>query len=206
MAAPRRRGLRPGGVVRAIGRLTLLVGLGFGAGLVIGVVSEEPKLLAGHLRGEGQSVELVAHGSESNAEDSQVASAASSTGSSSAETKASTKPDRDDPALPPVAAAPPPAPAARPSDAKRSAQSAGADAWAIQVGAFGDEAAATKLSKGLVAKGYPAELVAPAGQRQWRVRIQPIHGRAKASEMADRLKRVERLPTWVIPMEDRSAP
>ena len=51
MAAPRGRGLRPGGIVRAVVRLVLLVAVGFGVGLVFGLVTEEPELLAGHLRG-----------------------------------------------------------------------------------------------------------------------------------------------------------
>ena len=59
MAAPGGAKIRPGGVLRAAGRLVLLVGLGFGAGVLIGVVSEEPRLLVGHLRGEGESVSLA---------------------------------------------------------------------------------------------------------------------------------------------------
>lgn len=57
-AAARGRGLRPGGVARALFRLVLFVVLGFGVGLVFGLVTEEPDLLAGHLSGEGQEVAL----------------------------------------------------------------------------------------------------------------------------------------------------
>ncbi|MFK7897995.1 MAG: SPOR domain-containing protein [Myxococcota bacterium] len=60
----RGRGLRPGGVVRALMRFFLLVVLGFAAGLLIGVVSEEPELLAGHLRGESTSVSLSGSGAD----------------------------------------------------------------------------------------------------------------------------------------------
>ena len=59
MAGARGRGLRPGGVVRALARLVVLVAVGFGVGLVFGVVLEEPELLAAHLVGESESVELV---------------------------------------------------------------------------------------------------------------------------------------------------
>lgn len=59
MAAPRGRGLRPGGIVRAVVRLVLLVGVGFGVGLVFGLVTEEPELIAGHLRGESEPVPLA---------------------------------------------------------------------------------------------------------------------------------------------------
>jgi hypothetical protein len=45
MATSRGRGVHSGSVVGAVARLALLVGLGFSAGLVIGVVSEEPALL-----------------------------------------------------------------------------------------------------------------------------------------------------------------
>jgi len=60
MASPRGRGLRPGGIVRAVVRLVLLVAVGFGVGLVFGLVTEEPELIAGHLRGEGEAVPLSA--------------------------------------------------------------------------------------------------------------------------------------------------
>ena len=59
MAMSRSRGVGPVGVARAAVRLALLIGLGFGAGLLIGVISEEPALLLGHLRGEGESVPLT---------------------------------------------------------------------------------------------------------------------------------------------------
>ncbi|MGY8736190.1 MAG: hypothetical protein ACKVIW_01575, partial [bacterium] len=61
MAGHRGRGLRPGGVLRAVGRLILLVAIGFGVGLLFGVVTEEPELLAAHLRGDGESVGLEAN-------------------------------------------------------------------------------------------------------------------------------------------------
>ena len=58
MASLRGRALRPGGLVRALGRLVLLVALGFGVGLVFGLVTEEPELVARHLRGESEAVAL----------------------------------------------------------------------------------------------------------------------------------------------------
>ncbi|MEM9177474.1 MAG: SPOR domain-containing protein [Myxococcota bacterium] len=44
--------------MRALGRLVLLVAIGFGVGLVFGLVTEEPELLARHLRGESEPVAL----------------------------------------------------------------------------------------------------------------------------------------------------
>jgi len=59
MAVPRGRSvLRPRGVVRAVGRLIGLVVIGFTVGLVFGLVTEEPELLARHLGGESEAVAL----------------------------------------------------------------------------------------------------------------------------------------------------
>lgn len=41
-----------------VGRLLAFVVVGFGGGLLIGVASEEPELLGGHLRGDTETVEL----------------------------------------------------------------------------------------------------------------------------------------------------
>lgn len=80
MAGARGRGLRPGSIVRSVGRLVLLVGLGFGAGLVIGVLSEEPTLLAGHLRGESESVSLDARSGRQTANEAEWAGAGARAG------------------------------------------------------------------------------------------------------------------------------
>jgi cell division septation protein DedD len=75
-------------------------------------------------------------------------------------------------------------------------------AWAIQVGAFADEGAALRLAESLRAKGYPTELLSVQGNAgRWRVRVQPMSGETIARETAATLKRVERLPTWVLLME-----
>jgi len=77
------------------------------------------------------------------------------------------------------------------------------DSWSIQVGAFSDEGAADRLAEGLRAR-YPVEVLPASGEGgRWRVRVQPIRGETRAREMAEALKRDERLPTWVTPMEDR---
>ena len=195
MAISRGHGLRPGGVVRALGRLVLLIGFGFAAGLLIGVLSEEPELLTSHLRGEGEAIVLTR-----NVEDGVPAEPAISEHGSPRvdverdavmETRPEEMPDSQ---LPVVAAPLTP----RRADSNHDRQ------WAIQVGAFSDEATATKLADGLDSKGYPTELLPASGASQrWRVRVQPVRGEANAKEMADRLKRVERLPTWVLPMEER---
>ena len=196
MVASRGRGLRPGGVVRALGRLILLVGLGFSVGLLIGVLAEEPELLVRHLRGEGESLVLLATEEDRSPAGQRVSDrkARIETGSEAS----------GDPGLPIVSA--PPAPPTSPKSQTSRLAEAGSDRfWAIQVGAFSDEASAARLAEGLGAKGYPTELLAASGNSQrWRVRVQPVRGEAKAQEMAMRLKLAERLPTWVLPMEGTS--
>jgi cell division septation protein DedD len=196
------RRLRPGGVVRAFIRLLVLVILGFGAGLLIGIVTEEPELLAGHLRGESESIDLATG-------DSAPADAATPGGFEEAE-KA-----RERPSV--AASASIASRANNATDApkaghlRRSSGSPSGDdgapvksagVWTIQVGAFSDEGAASRLAKSLRAKGYPTKLLSVQGDAgRWRVRVQPMSGENAARETAARLKQVERLPTWILPME-----
>jgi len=241
VVAARGRGLRPGGIVRSAGRLVLLIGLGFGAGLVIGVLSEEPTLLAGHLRGESASVRLGGRGGSGSANG--PASVASGAGQTEAhdgpptdrrrhEDAARDSTARADPGSPEDDAKelqqgrlallegreagateewPPPEVAAPPRDPptsqpaglrKRAAAVPGAGRWSIQVGAFSDSGSASGLAKTLRSKGYPVELIpATEESERWRVRVQPVEGQSRAKELAERLKREERLPTWLIPLE-----
>ena len=46
--------------ILTVGRLLAFISVGFAIGLALGVVSEEPELLAGHLRGSTETVELDA--------------------------------------------------------------------------------------------------------------------------------------------------
>ncbi len=209
------RGFRPGGVVRALIRLFVLVVFGFGAGLLFGVVSEEPELLAGHLRGESESVDWTANdSSEVRAEIAAVAHV--EVGGAASE--ATERPGRELlrgrslPAFASPTSKTPPTPSAMratkfagqspQSRAGEVSRSEDARPWAIQVGAFSDERAALRLAESLRAKGYPTKLLSARGDGgRWRVRVQPMSGETKARETATRLKRVERLPTWVLPME-----
>ncbi len=234
MAALRGRGLRPGGIVRALVRLVLLVAVGFAVGLGFGLVTEEPELLARHLRGETESVVLdeasrdAAAGNDGGAGDEVYATA--STGPRPMVTPA----ERAEAASLPRVAAPAPGVAAPerpvakavaeralpvaparetrvavsarvPETARRTTKTATSSrSWAIQVGAFSEKGAATKLADTL-ADGYPVEVL-PATREggRWRVRVQPIAGEDQARKTAEQLKREEGLPTWVTPMEGRA--
>jgi cell division septation protein DedD len=206
-------------VARAVIRLVVLVSVGFGVGLLFGLVTQEPELLVNHLRGEGESVP-IASGSDSGDE----TMAGGETGPRDVQTERLARPEAVGEsatrALPAVAAAAErpaeaAAPAAPPMSPRRAAlrssparlrDDSEGDApralWSIQVGAFSDEAAAARLVEGLDGKGYPVELIpATHASPQWRVRVQPVEGESAARALADRLKRKERLPTWVIRME-----
>jgi DedD protein len=71
---------------------------------------------------------------------------------------------------------------------------------AIQVGAFGTSRAAERLASTLRDKGYRV-YVSPgtaSGEARWRVRVGPLATREEAEGTADRLKKVEKLPTWIL--------
>jgi len=236
MAAASGRGMRPGGVVRAVGRLGLLVGLGFLSGLLIGVLSEEPELVVGHLRGESESVVLLPTDGKAT-EGSALATGAENGGRLAGNAPAEPRSGLakgDSEAVPKAAsaveaeerasaarlallevrereAAMRARPEERPtaglpvvSAAKTDASDANRE-WAIQVGAFTDEKAAQRLLDTLRDRGYPTKLLTEKGGAQrWRVRVQPVLGKDRATAMSERLKRVEGLPTWMLPMEERS--
>jgi cell division septation protein DedD len=184
--------------VRALARLSLLVGLGFAAGLLIGIVTEEPELLAGHLRGEGESIVLAP---PEGSADSGVESLAEQGPGAAAEPNVEAESGAE---AGKIAATAERAPASLPAVAAPPAEPEGG-VWAIQVGAFSDESAATRLADDLRGKGYPVRLLGADGEtRRWRVRVQPVPGEAEAREMAGRLKRVERLPTWLLPLDERA--
>lgn len=228
MAAARGGGIGPRGILRMFGRLALFLGLGFAAGLFFGVVTEEPALLAGHLQDESEteSYSLPTAGTReefSSGEDDQAARANELDGSQEqpaaepplaaalrleAERESLSDVQSERMALQaeaapaarlPVVAAPARLGPGRPASLDASDLDG---PWAIQVGAFSDRAAAEALARSLATKNYPVDLVPSAGgPKQWRVRVQPLEGKARAEKLADRLKQKERLPTWLIPFE-----
>ncbi|HEB90403.1 MAG TPA: SPOR domain-containing protein [Deltaproteobacteria bacterium] len=195
-AVPARHAGR-GRILRGIFRLVLLIASGFSVGLLVGVLAEEPTLLAGHLQGRGERVALpVADPDTESPID--IASAAPD----ALPAVAAPAPVAEEPAVSP---GPPIRKAGHHAAAAAASEAESTRSWAIQVGAFSDESAARRLAEGLEEKGYPTALLPSEGKGgRWRVRVQPIGSEAKVEEWTDRLKRVERLPTWVISMEGRS--
>lgn len=226
MAAPRGRGPRLGRLLRALVRFAFLVILGFGVGLAIGLVTEEPGMLYEHLSGENESVDLAerkrilevpnppnASPNEAVAPDgsdvgpiAERIASAPSTGTQ--ESRLALKREPGAAADLPRVAAPLPKEKARAAPIAGSGPPASAgsgEQWAIQVGAFSEEQSARRLVATLEAKNYPvAVLPSTDSSQRWRVRVQPIRGEERARDMADQLKRDERLPTWLIPLETGS--
>jgi cell division septation protein DedD len=166
--------------------LVFLVVAGFGVGMVAGVVWEDPGLIFAYVVGESEE---VAWDGSPNAV-SGVASRAPEPEQlvdpqlrrNAAIKRAATPPvEPAQPAPPPVAAAP-------------------AGKVAVQVGAFETSGAAERLAKSLKGKGFPV-YVSPgtkAGNARWRVRVGPLATREEAEAIAERLKKSQKLPTWIL--------
>lgn len=157
--------------------------LGFGLGVVVGIIGEEPELLLAHVSGDSRAVGLTEAGAPPDASD-----------------PGDPAPVPDVAAEPPpeVPVAPAPAPARAAAEPPRAATVPRGQGFSVQVGAFGEEAAAERLAASLRARGLPVYVAAaPAGgPAGWRVRVGPVAQRAEAERLAARLA-ADRLPTWV---------
>ena len=161
------------------GRVTRLVmwsSLGFIAGVISGVVFEEPKLLGLYFAGEAEEVEIQFDDESGQWVEEQPLAEE----------------------LPPVAAAPPELPPV-PSLPINPPEPA-TEGIFIQVGAFADKEPARRLQLRLQEKKLPVILVLPedSEDQRWRVRVGPYQQRDAAEKVAKDLKRNERLPTWVM--------
>jgi hypothetical protein len=186
-AARRKKGRGPGWVATLLGLVVLVAG-GFVLGLVVGVVSEEPELVVGHLTGRSTEIEW------------------------SGDLGPQAPDDSEDPGIPHVAAPGPsfgrpvaesvpessPAPSHSARPAATRSMSGPEPFFAIQVGAFGDSEAAQDVASHLRESGYPVRVLEPASDDRWRVRVGPVEGRDQADQLAARLKSEEQLPTWVL--------
>jgi len=168
--------------------LVFLVVAGFGVGMVAGVVWEDPGLIFAYLAGETE--EVAWDGSTDAASDVAARAPAPEPEplvdpqlrrNAAIEAAAVPLVEPARPAPPPVAAAP-------------------AGKLAVQVGAFESSEAAERLAKSLEGKGFPV-YVSPgtkAGNARWRVRVGPLATREEAEATAERLKKSQKLPTWIL--------
>ena len=159
--------------------LLLLIVVGFMVGMGAGMMWEEPGLLLAYLAGETEEVAWSAQTVEGSV---------------------------------PQVAAPPPRDE-RPADPQmrrereraaeeetRAAAVASVGRLAVQVGAFETSRAAENLADSLRDKGFPV-YVSPGAkptEARWRVRVGPLVTREEAESTAARLKKVEKLPTWIL--------
>ena len=178
------------GLLTAIGGALLLAVVGFGFGLVVGLISEEPQLVVGHL--SGRSTEVAWDQAPPLASPRAAAKAGLEEGGAVAvPAVAAAKP------LPDVSAPPP----SRPTPVVRAAPTpADTAGFSVQVGAFTSEMAAQELLGLLRKRGYEVYLTPGDGfaDGRWRVRVGPVPSRGAADQLAGRLEREEKLPTWVL--------
>ena len=172
--------------VTLFGGLALIIA-GFSSGVLLGVMTEEPQLVTGHLAGRGESVPWTIVEQDAVPE---------------AETPRETVVAE---AAPAIKHAPvPPAPVAPKS--RRVLPDVAApprSGFAIQVGAFSMSEAARAMIAKLEAKGYKSYVAAGAAARdgRWRVRIGPFGTREAADRQAAVIKHEQQLPTWVLSEE-----
>lgn len=167
------------GRLAAVFGLGLLIVAGFAVGMGAGLAWEEPGLMLAYLSGETEEVVWSAGEPEGRAEE--VAEA----------------PPRDERLAEPRvrrgrerAAAAETAPVAAGPVAR----------LAVQVGAFKTSQAAERLATSLRDKGFPVYVTpgVKAGEARWRVRVGPLATREEAESTAARLKKAEKLPTWIL--------
>jgi cell division septation protein DedD len=186
----RRKSSGAGWIATLLGIAVLVVG-GFALGLVVGVVSEEPELVVGHLAGRTTEVswsgDARPDGPQPAAADAPHVASGPSFGRESADSAAEAAPKRT---------------SGLGHSLARSAEKAGQvrpePHFAIQVGAFGDADSARSVAAHLRDSGYPVHILQPESDDRWRVRVGPVEGRDEANRVAMRLKTEEQLPTWVL--------
>jgi len=159
--------------------LGLLIVAGFAAGMLAGLVWEEPGLMFAFLSGETE--EVVWSAGEPGGEVAEVAAAPPQDGRPADPQVRRQREGSAEAGTAPVAAPPP-------------------GLLAVQVGAFKTSQAAERLAASLRDKGFPVYVSpgAKAGEARWRVRVGPLATREEAESTAARLKKAEKLPTWIL--------
>ena len=188
----------PGWLASLVGACVLVAG-GFALGLVAGVVSEEPELVVGHFAGRSEEVAWLpdAEPEFTPADEAPEPTFAPEPRVVAGEWNGDVyqtggvEVGREEP---PAVAAPPPI------DEPALATPPRPSGFAVQVGAFADAQAATRVFDDLHAKGFDVyvQTAAATGDGRWRVRVGPVPSKREAQQLASRLKLEERLPTWVL--------
>ena len=204
--ATRRRSTESRLVFTILG-VTVWIATGFLVGLVAGVISEEPQLLAGHLTGQDTEVEWDSDGDVGTATDAiDVAAAPHPLAPLSARAQAEDEPipslERSNgpslteaPAVVPVSARPQKNPGRDLPPARPAVSGPG---YLIQVGAYSSRGAAQEVAETLRGKGYAVEVLSAADDGRFRVRVGPVAARDRAEGLAKRLEDDEGLPTWIL--------
>ena len=186
----------PGWIATVLG-MVVLVTAGFIVGLIVGVISEEPTLVVGHLVGhdeelawspDAEPVMTEPEGVEPTLDWRQTFSESDRRSVSAPDTQTW----EELPAQLPEVSTP-----------EEAFAAASAGGFVVQVGAFSDSASAEGVVRALAAKGHAAYVTpsSGSGNRRWRVRVGPVVSREQAQQLARRLKLEERLPTWVVSQE-----
>jgi cell division septation protein DedD len=201
MSAEERRAPRPSGPgwLATAGGALLLIALGFGVGIVAGTAYQEPDLVADHLAGRTTEVALApAQPLASEPDVAAPAPAPLDRPEALGQGALEQAPEAELPAAPGLRPAPASAsePPPRPAPAV-AAKSAAPGSFSIQVGAFSSEKAARELAGELGKHGYTAYLMDEGDGARWKVRVGPIGSRSEAEAVSARLKREQRLPTWI---------
>lgn len=200
-----------------------LSGGGFLLGLVLGVMSEQPDLIVGHLAGRGEEVEWSPDAEPGLSEPSRRSDPLAGRDAAPLGSERGVAGAR--PRVPVVAAPPPatrtppptraavqvPAQLPRPPAAPirvptRTAPAAAASSgYSVQVGAFAGSDVAQRLATRLREDGFPVYVTPSAGERdgRWRVRVGPVESKERAQRLARRLESQQQLPTWVLAEEAR---
>jgi DedD protein len=206
---------RDAGWVSTLVALVVLVVVGFLCGALAGFLWEEPGLVIAYLTGETEAVEWsetgavsaepppfaaadpAAEGEPSHAVETELVREPAPIAAPALAKPAVAKVVEEKPAAPKPAAA---KPAAAPKPSAKVAAVAPGGRFSVQVGAFGDSATAEKLASQLRAKGYPSYVKSDAesGGTRWRVRVGPVNARERAEELAAKLAKGEKLPTWIL--------
>jgi cell division septation protein DedD len=177
------------------GGALLLIALGFGVGIVAGTAYQEPELVVDHLA--GRSTDVVLEPERALREAPDVAAPAPPVAPALGEGALEVQTALRRPAAAPAAAAAPERPAAVVPAPVPAAKTARSEGFSIQVGAFSSEKAARQLADELGRQGYTAYLMDEGHGARWKVRVGPLGTRSEAEAISVKLKREQRLPTWI---------